>query len=420
MARPLTPLGAWGARVSAALDQCLSERALALAQARADLLAGLSQPPLGRRGFDRRVAGAFAGLALAAAMLVWVVARKPLALTFSVDGTVGAPQAWLAAPEPRPLDLRFSDGTALSVRPGARARVVDVDDRGARVALERGELHAEVRSHPAANWWVIAGPFTVHVTGTRFDVRWDPDKERFALGVTEGNVRVSGAIAGDDRAVRAGEMLVISVPQARLEVLPLGRLAGEDRLDRAQGAKVAVAPSPVASVTPPAETPSAAADLVQRERAVASWHELARSGRLKEAYLAAETGSFSAECELASSSELLLLGDGARLAGRSDRASQALLTLRHRFPQDPRRAAAAFALGKVAFDQRHAFAQAAEWFSTCIREQPTGSLAREASGRLIEALRNAGDSAGAEQAARQYLSRYPDGPHAQTARSLLH
>ena len=338
MARPLTPLGAWGARVSAVLDQCQSERVQALAQARTDLLADLSQPPLVRRGFDRRAAGALAGLALAAAVLLWVVARRAPSLTFSVDGSLGVPQAWLAAPEPRPLDLRFSDGTALIVQPGARARVVDLDDHGARVALERGELHAEVRPRPAGNWWVIAGPFTVHVTGTRFDVRWDPDTERFALGVTGGHVHVAGAVAGDDRAVRAGEMLVVSVPRARLEVLPLGRLADAYRPGAPQGEPVAAAPSPVASVTLPAEPPSATGDLVQRERAVASWHELARAGRLKEAYLAAETGSFSAEAELASSSELLLLGDGARLAGRSDRASQALLTLRRRFPQDPRRA----------------------------------------------------------------------------------
>jgi TolA-binding protein len=415
MARPLTPLGAWGARVSAAFDRCQLERAQALAQARTDLLAELSEPPPARRQVARRVAGALAGLALAAAVLLWVVARRPQALTFSVDGSLGVAQAWLAAPEPRALDVRFSDGTALTVQPGARARVVDVDDRGARVALERGELHAEVRPRPAGNWWVIAGPFTVHVTGTRFDVRWDPDTERFALGVTEGNVRVSGAIAGDNRPVRAGEMLVVSLPRARLEVLSVGRLAEADQLDSPEE----VTPSAVASVTLATATPSAQADLVQRERAAAGWHELARAGRLREAYLAAEAGNFSAECDVASSSELLLLGDGARLAGRSDRASQALLTLRRRFPQDPRRAAAAFALGKVAFDQRHAYAEAAEWFSTCIREQPAGSLAREASGRLIEALRNAGDSAGAEQAARRYLTRYPDGPHAQTARSLL-
>ena len=98
--------------------------------------------------------------------------------------------------------------------------------------------------------------------------------------------------------------------------------------------------------------------------------------------------------------------------------SEALLSLRQRYPNDSRRAAAAFMLGKVAFDQRRAFAQAATWFSTAIREQPGGSLSREASGRLIEALRAAGDSAAAERAAREYLARYPQGPHAPLARSL--
>jgi TolA-binding protein len=113
------------------------------------------------------------------------------------------------------------------------------------------------------------------------------------------------------------------------------------------------------------------------------------------------------------------LGDAARLSARPDRASEALLTLRRKYPRDARRAAAAFALGKVAFDQRHAYTQAAEWFATYVREQPNGELVREAYGRQIEALRNAGDGAGAQRVAKEYLSRYPDGPHADIARSVL-
>jgi transmembrane sensor len=419
MARPMTPAGVLGERVSVALEHMREERAQAIAQARADLLAGFGQPPSRSLKFDRRAAQVLAGLALAAAVLIWVAVRRSPNLTFSVDGAPGVLRAWLAAPEPRPLALRFSDGTVLSVRPGARARVVDVDRRGARLALERGELHAEVEPRPAADWWVIAGPFAVHVTGTRFDVRWDPDSERFALGVSEGSVHVSGAIAGDDRAVRAGELLVISLPQARLESLPLGPLADDQRADASRVDPATPAPSVASATAAPSPPPVTGTDAAQRDRGTPSWHELARAGRLKEAYVAAEAIGFSAECEHASPSELLFLGDGARLASRSDRATQALLSLRHRFPQDPRRAAAAFALGKVAFDQRRAYAQAAEWFATCIREQPAGSLAREASGRLVEALRNAGDRAGAEQAARRYLAQYPDGPHAQTARALV-
>jgi TolA-binding protein len=113
------------------------------------------------------------------------------------------------------------------------------------------------------------------------------------------------------------------------------------------------------------------------------------------------------------------LADGARLSGKAEPARAALLELRKRFPSDPRAGAAAFLLGKISFDQTHDYAAAARWFSSSLREQPSGSLAREASGRLIEALTRSGDSAGARRAAQDYLSRYPDGPHANLARSLL-
>jgi TolA-binding protein len=116
---------------------------------------------------------------------------------------------------------------------------------------------------------------------------------------------------------------------------------------------------------------------------------------------------------------LLALGDAARVSGRTDRVSEASLSLRRRFPRDARSAAAAFALGKVAFDHRRSYAEAAKWFATSIREQPNGSLAREAAGRYMEALRASGDRTAAEKAARGYLSRYPGGPHAELARSLL-
>jgi len=46
-------------------------------------------------------------------------------------------------------------------------------------------------------------------------------------------------------------------------------------------------------------------------------------------------------------------------------------------------------------------------------------LAIEASGRLIEANEAAGDVKAARDAAKHYLLRYPDGPHAQLAKRVL-
>ena len=50
---------------------------------------------------------------------------------------------------------------------------------------------------------------------------------------------------------------------------------------------------------------------------------------------------------------------------------------------------------------------------------PGGTLASEAAGRLIEARERAGDRAGAEAAAREYLRRFPTGSYQELARRLL-
>jgi transmembrane sensor len=273
-------------------------------------------------------------------------------------------------------------------------------------------------------WRVIAGPLTVRVTGTRFDVRWSAGAEEFSVAVTKGSVAISGAVVGEERAVRAGETLRVFVSEHRLE------LANTAELADGRGVKPAgTAPAPAASVAETGAAPALEPDDAKPSAAptptpaissrAPDWRQFARKGSLREAFGAAEAAGFEAACQSASASELLQLADGARLSGQPASARQALMRLRSAFPGDPRRAAAAFALGKVAFDQTGAYAEAAEWFATSIREQPAGSLAREAAGRLIEARRRAGDAAGARRAAESYLTRYPDGPHADLARSLV-
>jgi TolA-binding protein len=278
-------------------------------------------------------------------------------------------------------------------------------------------------SHSA--WQLIAGPFAVRVTGTRFDLRWDSASQRFSITVQEGSVGVAGSIVGAERAVRAGETLVASVAESRFDLIngaqrlavQAGEAAAAPPIDGPAFGDPGAAPAPSAQATPSGTEPSSVE--APGKDAAGGWRDLAKQGDLRPAFAAADAHGFQSVCDSATPAELLLLGDAARVSGRADRATEALFTLRRRFPRDPRRAAAAFALGKVAFDQRHAYAQAAEWFSTCVREQPNGPLVREAWGRQIEALRNSGDGAGAQRTAREYLTRYPDGPHADIARSVL-
>ena len=417
MARPMTLLGVLGAKASAALADDAGLRERAIEQARREF---------SRRSLEavpaRRQHGWVFALAAAAAVLLgvgsWQFAGHATPLQFKVDGKAGVAQSWLAAPDARAVVVAFSDGTVLDVASSSRARVLDTSEHGANIALESGSIHARVVHTSHSVWGLIAGPFAVRVTGTRFDAKWEPATQRFALSVIEGSVVVSGSIVGSERPVRAGERLVASVAQGRLEMSD-----ADSPIINAESPRAEVAAAESASAAPPvaftAEPVNLAPDASVKELANAAWRQHAKSGELRRAFAAAEASGFQNACGVGTAQELLLLGDAARLSGRPDRATEALLALRKRFPHDPRRAAAAFALGKVAADQQRAYGQAAAWFSTCIREQPNGPLSREAAGRQIEALRNGGDAAGTEQAARAYLARYPDGPHADLARGLL-
>jgi TolA-binding protein len=421
MEEPVSPLESLGRRVADALDEHAVERGRAVERARHRYLAIAVRRPARSRlalfGYAAAVVSVLAGIGVFAH-----VRSRPL--VFTAGEQPGVVETWVAAPEGHATPLRFSDGTLFRVEPASRARVVAVDARGASVALESGSLHADVVHSEQSAWRVIAGPLTVRVTGTRFDVRWSASAEEFSVAVTQGSVAISGAVVGGERAVRAGETLRVFVSEGRLELASTAEPAADER-EKATGTAPEPAPSVKGAEAPLALTPDTAKPSPTPTPAPATssrapdWREFARKGSLREAFAAAQTTGFDAACQAASPSELLQLGDGARLSGNPASAKQALLRLRSAFPGDSRRAAAAFALGKIAFDQTRAYAEAAEWFATSLREQPGGSLAREAAGRLIEARRRAGDDAGARQAAEGYLARYPDGPHADLARSLV-
>jgi ferric-dicitrate binding protein FerR (iron transport regulator) len=108
-----------------------------------------------------------APIAAAAALLIALFAfRRPMTLT--VDGMPAAVGTFVAASNAA-LPIRFTDGTEITVQPNAHARVVAVSHDGARVVLERGGIAARVVHRSSADWHVAAGPFDVHVVGTRFD-----------------------------------------------------------------------------------------------------------------------------------------------------------------------------------------------------------------------------------------------------------
>jgi transmembrane sensor len=321
-------------------------------------------------------------------------------LSFVTDG-VGAGRGRagdvLAAGPEQPMEARFSDGSELVLAADGRARVVALHAAGASVALERGKLDVHVIHRPETRWQITADAYRVRVTGTRFAVTWNPPARSLTVRLSEGSVEVTGpGLAPDGARVSAGQEL------------------------RAGPTGFAVAPAregaPAPQIAPAPDTASSAGATRPVPRPVAAgWRALASRARYHEALSTAIAGDFSAACRQLSASDLMLLGDVARLDGDAVRAEQAYRSALTRFRELDR---PSFALGVLAFEARHDYRGAATWFASYLREHPTGPLATEAAGRLLEALHRAGETTRARTAAVTYLRDHPNGPHAALARSL--
>jgi hypothetical protein len=389
----------------------------------------------------RTVALLAAACGVVLTLLVWL-RGAPRSLSFTVGPQAVADAAparpgvvgdWVASGADRPVALRFSDTSALDLAPGARARVTTTSPQGADVLIERGLVHAAIAHAGAATRWAVrAGPFEVRVTGTEFDASWDPMTESFELVMQQGSVVVTGPLIPPERAVVAGERLRVSVrdgrmeltigPQAAAPVVSVGPQAtpapaepAQDRPVTSADPKDAKQDRVAASGKEPAHADAAkhADPAPAAPAAPGEWRDLAAAGKYRDALAAAEAAGFETEVARASSSELMLLADAARLGGSPARARFALLAARARFGA---RGHTAFLLGKIAADQGGSPGEAITWMETYLREAPGGPFAEQALGRIVELSRR--DPDGGARAAARYLARYPNGAHAALARSL--
>lgn len=370
-----------------------------------------------------------ASLALgsAGATLAWQAQHSSnLTADFGNERTPVSSGAWLTAPETSSSPLRFSDGTRIEVAPHAQMRLIQLGKSGAKVAIEAGRAAVDVAHGKNRYWEVGAGPFLVRVTGTRFDVNWDPRRDRFDLVLTEGQVEIVGCGFGPGRKLVAGQRVRASCRDNRVDI-------AYSRDGDASLFIQAEAPSPKEQETPSSEStdsPSAldpvgaasspviAPELTNPNPAPkVDWVGLAREGKFAAALAAASRIGFASECARASADELALLADAARQTGDAKKARTAYTQMRQRFAGSKQASLAAFHLGVLEFDQVGSHSKAANWFRTYLKENPTGPLTREARGRLMEAL-NGSDSPEATALASAYLRDYPSGPHAQLARRI--
>jgi hypothetical protein len=304
----------------------------------------------------------------------------------------------------------------------SRGRVDALTRSGASFLLERGEVRAHVVHRARTDWRFLAGPFEVEVTGTVLGVDWDPARERFAVHVDEGAVVVRGPSVGAPQVVRAGEQCVVDLPARTTRISPIEAPSPVAAAPVASARPVDAGPEEpaeaIAAAPPPSLSPSASltsgGPIAPRAAPAVSWSKLEEKGDYDAAYAAARAAGLAAVLRASSADELLRLAQVARLSGHRDTEREALVTCRRRFPGTERAAVAAYELGRSSSPS-----EASSWFDTYLGEQPSGPLAREAAGRLVEARASAGDDRGAREAASRYLARYPDGPHAPLARRVL-
>jgi hypothetical protein len=302
---------------------------------------------------------------------------------------------WLATTSGAAQERKFDDGSSVRLESESSARVQFVEKKGGLVHLDRGAVRLKVKHRDGSSWRVAAGPYEVEAIGTEFVVNWVAGAEKPLRGsVTEGTVAVRGPAFRGTRFVSAHQVVEVAAQEtADAPAVPADSLSTE------------------AEAAAPEETTGGAARGKSNDSA---WRALEAAGKYADAVKLAERRGLSNIYQTAGGDDLVALARAARNSGRPDVAREALMACRARFAGTQQAAMAAFRLGQAASG-----AQAAEWFSTYLKEQPRGALAREALGRLIEAYQASGDHVSGRSAAERYLKSYPDGPHATLARQAL-
>ncbi|MGD0678050.1 MAG: FecR domain-containing protein [Polyangiaceae bacterium] len=377
------------------------------------------RPAARRRLRDVGLIGlAFGVLACAAVALVGERSRNA-ALSYAVeDGRVNRAGFISADPSSHPT-VRFSDGSEVRLGAGAKMAIQSVDAHGARVSLAEGKADIEVMHKPGARWFVDAGPFLISVTGTAFDVAWQPDEERLDVRMQRGSVEVGGPLSDAAILLRSGQHLTVRVRQRETLIRDLedetASTPPEADRSAADGLPHVAVPTKQSSATPAEASPAKSSGAGLR----AGWAELLGKGEFATIVAEADRAGLDACLAEATSGQLAALADAARYLRRTDMARRALLALRKRFPQSAASHDAAYLLAWLDESDQDG-ARAIEAYGRYLGESPGGPYASEALGRKMELVRRLYGDERARPIADEYLGRFPDGLYAGRAKALRH
>lgn len=261
------------------------------------------------------------------------------------------------------------DGSWLRAAPGTNLDVIANDGNQFAVALRFGSLHLSVRPGGPRRWVVESGPVRVEVVGTEFEI--DRQVHRVMVAVERGVVVVRGEGVPDRvQRLAAGARLVV----------PL--VGGSDAQPDATAQRAL-------GVNPSKVDPEPQTTLVEApaQTAIAT---------------GAAIGNHAGVAE-----ELLERANQARRQG--DRAL-AVQLLRQAIAQGHDRPAggiAALTLARLIMVDDPA--GAARTLQQALRAQMPRALEEDARARLVEALRQSGDSSSARAAAEEFKRQFPNG-----------
>lgn len=318
--------------------------------------------------------------------------------------------------EEEPKLVHFSDGSALSLRPGTRTRVGEATERGATIILEQGSVESSIIHDEDTQWKVLLGSYEIRVIGTRFTSTWEPGTGEVSVRLHEGAVEILGKGITGGVQLKAGQ---------RFD-------ASNDGVWKVSAATTAPAPEvnadePALAVEAiePEETPSEAGEVVETRakntgssarEATGSWSDLIAQGKFQEVLDAAQDRGLDGCLRACSTRNLRALSDAARYKGNTDLARRALLRLRESAPSE--RARAGYLLGALAEVQGQS-ASALTWYTRYVSEAPGGLLLSEARAGRLRCLLQLGRKTEARKAAIQYLDMYPQGVGEKVARQIL-
>ncbi|MBN2529056.1 MAG: FecR domain-containing protein [Deltaproteobacteria bacterium] len=372
--------------------------------------------------------------ALAMALLLWVYPVGQERVSTDSASTADATGKWLNA---RLADksVVFTDNSKILLKKGATGRVLTEHGHCVHFLLEQGRARVNVKHYSDTNWLIDAGPYKVAVIGTQFLISWDPNDQVFELKMIEGIVKITGPNVAEGKLISKKETFIAGVASGEIPILPDENAehtdtVGDDTSIRSDtqthaGESAVQEPHIKQSASSRGSRDNKSRKVLSKTKTLdaapseISWQALNREGKYAEVVADARKMGLAKVFGTKPTSELLQLGDAARLQKDWALSKDAYLALRKREPAGRNAAIAAFSIGRIAFDAHRDFGAAARWLEIYLKEAPNGRLEREALGRLMEAQQKSGNITGARRSAARYLNKFPRGPHADVANSIL-